>query len=97
MSTAIKHVVALDGKLEWVDAELPDPGPDEVLIEVHFAGVNRADLLQAKGAYPPPPGASEALGLECSGIVLKAGEDADEDFPPERGEEACEAMRSYTS
>ena len=60
-------------KLEWVEAELPDPGPDEVLIQVHFAGVNRADLLQAKGALPPPPpGASEALGLEC-GIVLKAG------------------------
>ena len=81
MRTAIKHVVAIDGKLEWVEAELPDPGPDEVLIQVHFAGVNRADLLQAKGLYPPPLGASEALGLECSGIVLKAGENALDEIP----------------
>ena len=81
MSTAIKHVVAADGKLEWVDAELPAPGPDEVLIQIHFAGVNRADLLQAKGLYPPPPGTSEALGLECSGVVLDAGENAVDDFP----------------
>lgn len=81
MSTAIKHVIAQDGKLEWVEAELPDPAPDEVLIEVHFAGVNRADLLQAKGLYPPPPGSSEALGLECSGVVVKAGDIAAEDLP----------------
>ena len=62
MSTKIKHVLASDGQLVWTDAELPNPGPDEVLIEVHFAGLNRADLLQAKG-HPLPPGASDALGL----------------------------------
>lgn len=51
----------------------PEPGPDEVLIEVAAAGVNRADLLQSNGLYPPPPGASETLGLECSGRVLALG------------------------
>ena len=81
MSTKIKHVLASDGQLVWTDAELPNPGPDEVLIEIHFAGLNRADLLQAKGLYPPPPGASEALGLECSGIVIEAGDDVAEDLP----------------
>lgn len=51
-------------------AEIPAPVPeaDEVLIEVTAAGVNRADLLQRQGLYPPPPGASEILGLEVSGL-----------------------------
>lgn len=56
-------------------AEVPAPecGPDEVLIRVAGAGVNRADLLQRRGLYPPPPGASEILGLECAGTVLEVG------------------------
>ncbi|MBK6764669.1 MAG: NAD(P)H-quinone oxidoreductase [Micrococcales bacterium] len=45
----------------------PTPGPGEVLVDVTAAGVNRADLLQRRGFYPPPPGASEILGLEVSG------------------------------
>ena len=56
-------------------AEHPDPrpGPGEVLIEVAAAGVNRADLLQRQGHYPPPPGAGDILGLECSGWVAATG------------------------
>ena len=56
-------------------AELPDPtpGPGEVLIRVVAAGVNRADLLQRQGHYPPPPGASPLLGLECSGVIAAVG------------------------
>ncbi len=56
-------------------AEVPDPvpGPGEVLVEVAAAGVNRADLLQRQGAYPPPPGAPEHPGLECSGRVTAVG------------------------
>ncbi len=52
-------------------AELPDPafGADEVLIDVVATAVNRADLLQRQGQYHPPPGASEVLGLECSGRI----------------------------
>ncbi len=55
-------------------AEVPDPvpGPGEVLLEVAAAGVNRADLLQRQGFYPPPPGTSDVIGLEVSGYV--AGE-----------------------
>ena len=48
-------------------------GPGEVLIEVVAAGVNRADLLQAAGKYPPPPGASDILGLEVSGVIAALG------------------------
>lgn len=55
--------------------ELPDPvpGPGEVLIEVAAAGLNRADLLQRQGYYPPPPGASPILGMECSGTIAALG------------------------
>jgi putative PIG3 family NAD(P)H quinone oxidoreductase len=51
----------------------PAPGPGEVLIDVAFAGINRADLLQRRGLYPPPPDASPILGLEVSGHVLAIG------------------------
>lgn len=57
------------------DVPIPSPGPREVLVEVVTAGVNRADLLQRKGFYPPPPGASPILGLECSGRVAAVGDD----------------------
>ena len=57
-------------------AELPDPepGPGEVVLQVAAAGLNRADLLQRQGFYPPPPGASDVLGMECSGTVAAVGE-----------------------
>lgn len=58
-------------------AEVPDPKPqaNEVLIEVAAAGVNRADLLQRAGHYPPPPGAPEWPGLECAGVISELGAD----------------------
>ncbi|HVA81582.1 MAG TPA: NAD(P)H-quinone oxidoreductase [Candidatus Binataceae bacterium] len=58
--------------------ETPDPSPadDEILIKVGFAGINRADLMQRQGFYPPPPGASEILGLECAGQVIAVGKHA---------------------
>jgi putative PIG3 family NAD(P)H quinone oxidoreductase len=57
-------------------AELPDPtpGPGEVVLDVVAAGLNRADLLQRQGLYPPPPGASPVIGMECSGTVAALGE-----------------------
>jgi putative PIG3 family NAD(P)H quinone oxidoreductase len=61
--------------LELVDRPDPDPGPGEVLIRIRAAGVNRGDLLQRMGFYPPPPGASDILGLECSGEVAALGPD----------------------
>ncbi|MFR9752802.1 NAD(P)H-quinone oxidoreductase [Nocardia sp. 004] len=54
-------------------AQDEEPGPGEVVITVAAAGVNRADLLQRRGHYPPPPGASQILGLECSGVVTALG------------------------
>jgi len=55
--------------------EIPDPEPayDEVVIDVAAAGVNRADLLQRQGHYPPPPGAPVTLGMECSGVISAVG------------------------
>jgi putative PIG3 family NAD(P)H quinone oxidoreductase len=61
--------------LTWGEVLDVEPGPGEVLIEVAAAGVNNADLLQRKGNYPVPPGASDILGLECSGRIIALGED----------------------
>src|SRR5690349_8457544 len=55
------------------EVDSPKLQPDQLRIRVHAAGVNRADLLQREGRYPPPPGASEILGLECAGEVIEAG------------------------
>jgi putative PIG3 family NAD(P)H quinone oxidoreductase len=55
---------------------VPAPGPGQVLVKVAYAGVNRPDVVQRQGAYPPPPGASPIPGLEISGDVVAAGEDA---------------------
>ena len=62
-------------ELTWTEVPDPEPAADEVLIEVAASAVNRADLLQAAGHYPPPPGASPILGLECSGTVAAVGAD----------------------
>jgi NADPH2:quinone reductase len=55
---------------------LPAPGPDEILIKVHAAGVNRPDVAQRSGSYPPPPGASDLPGLEVAGEVVALGSGA---------------------
>ena len=59
--------------LEWTKVPDPTPGPGEVIIDVAATAVNRADLLQREGHYPPPPGASEILGLECAGTISSVG------------------------
>lgn len=55
--------------------ESPDPaaGPEDLLIDVKYAALNRADIMQRQGFYPPPPGASPILGLECAGTVAAVG------------------------
>lgn len=55
---------------------VPQPGPDEILVKVQAAGVNRPDVAQRSGAYPPPPGASDLPGLEIAGEVVALGEGA---------------------
>lgn len=62
------------GELAWEEVPDVQPGPGEALLRVRAAGVNRADLLQAAGHYPPPPGASQILGMEASGVVAEVGE-----------------------
>ncbi|WP_018787401.1 NAD(P)H-quinone oxidoreductase [Micromonospora sp. CNB394] len=59
--------------LVWTHVPDPEPGPGEVVVEVRASAVNRADLLQRQGHYPPPPGASAYPGLECSGTVRALG------------------------
>ena len=59
--------------LSITDVAEPVPGQHEVLIDVRATALNRADLLQRRGLYPPPPGASDILGLECSGVVSALG------------------------
>ena len=60
--------------LKPVERPLPVPGPGEVLIKVTAAGINGPDLMQRKGLYPAPPGASDLPGLEVSGVVIAAGD-----------------------
>jgi putative PIG3 family NAD(P)H quinone oxidoreductase len=60
--------------LQWAEVADPRPGPGEVLVEVAAAGVNRADLMQRQGLYPPPAGAPPYPGLECSGTVAALGD-----------------------
>jgi tumor protein p53-inducible protein 3 len=58
------------------DVDIPVPKPDEVLIKVQYTALNRADISQRKGMYPPPKGASEIMGLEVAGTVYQLGENA---------------------
>ncbi len=60
-----------------VERPVPEAGRGEVLVKVAAAGVNRPDALQRRGAYPPPPGASDVLGLEIAGTVVAAGQGAE--------------------
>ena len=59
--------------LKIAEAPVPEPGHGEVLIQVAAAGLNRADILQREGHYPPPPGASSILGLEVPGHIARSG------------------------
>jgi NADPH:quinone reductase-like Zn-dependent oxidoreductase len=75
-------IVALQGfggpdVLRIGEAEKPRPGAGEVLIRVAAAGLNRADIHQREGHYPPPPGASEVLGLEVAGTIMERSLGAD--------------------
>ena len=69
----MKAIVIADKNLNWVDNEDPNCKDNEVIIKVKSTAVNRADLAQRAGLYPAPPGASEILGLECSGIIQEIG------------------------
>ena len=74
----VKALQGVEGQVEWVDRPTPACDVGEVRIRVAAAGLNRADLLQLAGNYPPPPGASDTLGLECAGIVSEVGPGCDD-------------------
>ncbi len=73
------HAIVVESaeRLSWQEVPDATPGPGEVLVRVNAAGINRADLLQAAGKYPPPPGASDILGLEVSGTIAQVGDGVD--------------------
>ena len=60
-------------QLIWAETDDPSPAPDEVVITIAATAVNRADLAQRQGVYPPPPGESPILGLECAGVISEIG------------------------
>ena len=72
--------------LRLADRPVPSPGPGEVLVQVAAAGVNRADVMQREGRYPPPPGVSDIPGLELSGVVAAVGDGVDS---PAVGDAVC--------
>jgi NADPH:quinone reductase len=82
-------ITGKDRSLKWQDAPDPIMGDDEVLIEVHAAALNRADLMQRNGEYPPPPGCPEWMGLEVAGIVKKIGKKALEESSWKTGDKVC--------
>ena len=70
----MKAIVVVNQALEYREVSDPTPLPQEALIKVHYTALNRADLSQRAGTYPPPAGASEILGLELSGTILQLPE-----------------------
>jgi len=75
--------------LAWQEVPDPVPADDQVLVEVHAAGVNRADLMQRAGSYPPPPGWPAWPGLEIAGVVRALPPGAPADRFPQVGDEIC--------
>jgi putative PIG3 family NAD(P)H quinone oxidoreductase len=69
----VKALQGVEGRVEWVERTSPPCDVGQVRIRVVAAGLNRADLLQRAGLYPPPPGASDILGLECAGVISEVG------------------------
>lgn len=91
--------------LVWSDVEKPVPKDDEILIKIYAAALNRADLLQRKGAYPSPKGWPQWMGLEVSGVIEDMGEKAQKEsgkikpsvykvLPIEKADEAHEILEN---
>lgn len=78
-----------DQSLSW--SNVPDPvlKADEVLVEIHAAALNRADLMQRAGDYPPPPGCPEWMGLEIAGVITEMGEEAKANSNWKPGDQVC--------
>ena len=75
LTEMMRAAVAIDGVAVITSVPLPILKPGEVLVKVAYSAINRADTLQRKGLYPPPPGESNVLGLEVTGEVVETGPD----------------------
>ncbi|MBQ7010432.1 MAG: NAD(P)H-quinone oxidoreductase [Clostridia bacterium] len=76
-------------ELLWSDVPYPVCKDDEVIIKIHYAAVNRADLMQREGTYPPPPGCPEWMGLEVSGEIVELGAEAKASGKVKLGDMVC--------
>ena len=78
-----------DRSLRWDNVPDPQIKSEEVLVEIHAAALNRADLMQREGDYPPPPGCPEWMGLEISGVIVEMGEEAKAKSSWKIGDKVC--------
>lgn len=83
-----------DGHLKWSQVPEPEIKEDEVLMEIYASGMNRADLLQRAGQYPPPKGWPDYFGLEAAGIIVKVGSRVEEEGKWHVGDRACALLGS---
>ncbi len=82
-------LIGRNRELNWTDVPDPILKDDEVLVKIHAAGLNRADLMQRAGNYPPPPGCPEWMGLEISGIISRMGSVAVAKSSFREGDKVC--------
>lgn len=78
-----------DRSLRWDNVPDPEIKPEEVLVEIHAAALNRADLMQREGDYPPPPGCPEWMGLEIAGVITQMGDEAKAKSNWKVGDKVC--------
>ena len=83
-----------DKLLHWSEVEDPQIKDDEVLLQVHACALNRADLLQRAGQYPPPPGWPDRFGLEAAGVIAAVGKDVEKEGKWHVGDEVCALLGS---
>jgi len=86
----MKAILVNDDKtLSWSNVPDPQVKSEEVLVEIHAAALNRADLMQREGDYPPPPGCPEWMGLEIAGVIVEMGEEAKAKSDWKIGDKVC--------
>ena len=86
----MKAILVNDDKsLSWSDVPNPVIKSEEVLVEIHAAALNRADLMQREGDYPPPPGCPEWMGLEIAGVIIEMGDEAKAKSNRKIGDKVC--------
>jgi len=90
MGKTMKAMLVGDNQeLLWSDVDYPEMKSDEVIVKIQCAAVNRADLMQRAGDYPPPPGCPEWMGLEISGEIIEIGEEAKAKSDWKLGDKVC--------